>query len=454
MKVMGVLKQKYFSANSVISAITWLIVTMMMIVAILVISFLSVLDGRTIEDSHDRVSIAFNYEKSALLKLNIEYSYWDRGYEKTVKNPSPEWRYDTYQKYLIPAYELSFVTLIHPDNRVELLGQKASEQGYDSASIQPLFSSAIKDKVELLNSRNQSLMNKAFFSQFDGSTYLVSVEPFRHEKTGAFVDGTHLVLARKIDAEYLSKLTKQFKLPTLSLVKSDSYDAYYELEGIGQSLPTANLYWSIERMTNQLVPAILAILGVFLIITIVLARVLLNKDLHDIVEYQTELYSAAMTDSLTGVANRRYFLEFGNKSLLVSVVQKKPLTVLVLDLDHFKKINDRFGHPIGDAALRHFCETCQKYVRHSDLIGRVGGEEFAIALPHTGLEQSLKLAEELRVMVSESQLEIEGHQLHLSVSIGAATLDNHSSFEELLADADQALYQAKKSGRNRVEKLG
>ena len=130
-----------------------------------------------------------------------------------------------------------------------------------------------------------------------------------------------------------------------------------------------------------------------------------------------------------------------------------PISFFMFDLDHFKHVNDRHGHRVGDAVLRHVAHLCRQSLREEDLLGRYGGEEFAAVLPDTDHTEALQLAERLRRTVEEHPLRLEGCPLPLTVSVGVSTLPGGShrlSLEHLLDRADQALYGAKRAGRNTV----
>jgi diguanylate cyclase (GGDEF)-like protein len=162
--------------------------------------------------------------------------------------------------------------------------------------------------------------------------------------------------------------------------------------------------------------------------------------------------TAAMVDPLTGIANRRAFLQDVAALAKRHMGNPRPAAVLLIDLDHFKSINDRFGHALGDRVLELFAETAQKNLRASDLLGRLGGEEFAAVLYDATETQALDMAERLRVAFEQVTQNVEGHAICATMSVGmvhchAPLLDVPS----LLAQADQALYFAKEHGRNRVE---
>ena len=161
---------------------------------------------------------------------------------------------------------------------------------------------------------------------------------------------------------------------------------------------------------------------------------------------------AAMVDPLTGIANRRSFLHDASMLAKLHIANPRPTAFLVIDLDHFKSINDRFGHAVGDRVLEIFTEAARKSMRGSDLVGRLGGEEFAAVLADTSREKAVAVAERIRDTFAQMAQEVDGHPVCGTVSIGLVhCLERTLDVTELLAQADHALYYAKERGRNRVE---
>ena len=160
--------------------------------------------------------------------------------------------------------------------------------------------------------------------------------------------------------------------------------------------------------------------------------------------------TAASTDPLTGMFNRRGFAEATSRVIEREAKAGRPVTVLIFDIDHFKSINDRFGHPAGDEILKLFAAVVVNALRITDLSGRVGGEEFAALLP-CPLEEGVIAAERVREAFADSGIVVEDGPVDTTVSIGVAGGPAGTELEVLLAAADSALYQAKRNGRNRVE---
>ena len=164
--------------------------------------------------------------------------------------------------------------------------------------------------------------------------------------------------------------------------------------------------------------------------------------------YISRLTELATRDGLTGLHNRRYFLEIAQQMLLMTRRGTSPAAILVIDLDHFKHINDTLGHRAGDAALRRFSEIVRATVRRSDLVGRIGGEEFAIVLPSVDRTSARIVAEKLRRAFAED------HPVDspaFTASIGVVLAGETDTISDLLNHADAAVYVAKQNGRNRVE---
>ncbi|HEX7881353.1 MAG TPA: GGDEF domain-containing protein [Afipia sp.] len=160
--------------------------------------------------------------------------------------------------------------------------------------------------------------------------------------------------------------------------------------------------------------------------------------------------TAASVDPLTGLLNRRGFGEATSRMIEREAKAGRPVTVMIFDIDHFKSVNDRFGHAAGDDVLQVFASVVVASLRMTDLVGRVGGEEFAALLP-CAIEEALLAAERVREAFETSGVAIDDAPLETTVSIGVAGGPANTELEVLMASADTALYQAKRSGRNRVE---
>jgi len=168
-------------------------------------------------------------------------------------------------------------------------------------------------------------------------------------------------------------------------------------------------------------------------------------------ELEAELFHQASTDPLTGISNRRYFITRSEQELRRARRFARPLAVMMLDIDHFKKVNDTYGHAGGDTVLQAVVQIALSCLRNTDAMGRLGGEEFAIVMPETELRAATEVADRLRQTIASQNITLNHQTLRCTVSIGVAALQPHDSdIDALLHRADQALYIAKQDGRNRV----
>jgi len=179
----------------------------------------------------------------------------------------------------------------------------------------------------------------------------------------------------------------------------------------------------------------------------------IERDLTEHKKLQSHLESMATIDSLTGLANRQAFMQRAKNEFNRARRYARPLTVVMIDIDHFKAINDRYGHAAGDEVLRQAADICQSSLRGSDLMGRIGGEEFVLLLPDTPHTNAYHVAERMRVHLYETPIELEnGTTLNITASFGVASMnEDDSDFNAVLERADEAMYHAKHDGRNQVK---
>jgi two-component system cell cycle response regulator len=167
--------------------------------------------------------------------------------------------------------------------------------------------------------------------------------------------------------------------------------------------------------------------------------------------YHEEIYQMTISDGLTAVANVRAINEFLDREVARSRRYGRGLALLMLDIDHFKAVNDDMGHLTGDYVLRELAQICNRRVRREELFGRYGGEEFVLVLPETTLDGACKYAEALRQLIATHEFAFEGNRLRVTVSIGVATFEPEmAGATDLIRAADERLYEAKRAGRNRI----
>ena len=209
--------------------------------------------------------------------------------------------------------------------------------------------------------------------------------------------------------------------------------------------PRQNLKWLYITVAAALLLA--------LVVSGVLARYYrLNHTLQRQIEERkylmNELRRIASIDTVTGIHNRRSFLEMAKLEEQRTKRHRRPLSVLIFDIDHFKQINDTHGHAIGDEALKQCSDACLKVLRQTDVMGRIGGEEFAAFLPETDLQGAIATAERLRTAIQDLRIKSKTSEFGMTISIGLAVIGTGETFDAALARADRCLYQAKERGRN------
>jgi diguanylate cyclase (GGDEF)-like protein len=168
------------------------------------------------------------------------------------------------------------------------------------------------------------------------------------------------------------------------------------------------------------------------------------------VQYHEVVFRMAVTDGLTGLANRKHLDTFLVDEIARARRHARPLSVLMFDIDHFKGVNDTYGHLTGDSVLRGVASILEKRLRPNDRLGRYGGEEFCAVLPETPAASAARIAEELRALVEEHAFVSDDREVRITISIGCATLRDDMHVHDLYRAADEMLYKAKREGRNRV----
>jgi diguanylate cyclase (GGDEF)-like protein len=236
-------------------------------------------------------------------------------------------------------------------------------------------------------------------------------------------------LQEQLSAQQLSEQSARWRMQFNRARDAQELSALRQLNEQGQQL----------RRTQAVA---LGLFVVLLIAVMVLAWIKVRQ--------ARRLQTLASTDELTGVANRRALMAGAERELALARAQNRPLALLMIDVDHFKRINDTHGHPVGDAVLRHLARVLGVSLRERDRLGRIGGEEFVVVLPGSSLEAARSVAERTRAAVAAAPLDSGGLCVRFSISVGVAEVAAVDGLKELFAKADAALYRAKASGRNVV----
>lgn len=281
----------------------------------------------------------------------------------------------------------------------------------------------------------------------------------QHDKNIYLVDARGLVQIHS-DYSLIEKMnifeTAGMKDVAASLLSAtdDPVLAEYDRSGehmiaISRYVPEFKWFVIVEQVENHALEEIRKSFAGNLTAGLFLTILVIMINIFTVNYFQNRLVAMATTDDLTGIHNRRSFYELSEREFAGYKRFKNRLSIIVIDLDHFKSFNDNYGHNMGDKVLIEFAETVKKQIREVDIFGRTGGEEFAVILPHTGLDMAISTAERIRIAVEN--MRIPGSRETITVSAGAAEADSTTdSLKALMERGDKAMYLAKREGRNRV----
>ncbi|EMQ2878800.1 diguanylate cyclase [Vibrio navarrensis] len=427
------------------SVIAWLF--LMMAAALLsgVHYFLTSLDTMAETALTQRVGLALSVERRHQQAILSEYTYWDEAYEKIMVEKDTDWIADNTGEHLIDNSGFDFSVAIQEQQyaRYLLTGPKVP-----ALTVQMLMEQGLN--VMMAQSQSLDTLTRAVggYLRLDGSVYLVVGGPLINEQDDQPRAGTFLALGKKMDHDYLAQLATNYQLPALKINDPQASVNWGLKSPLGTEI--GSLSWETPRPSERVFPQVSMIVLVFSVLSIWVTWLILAKARRSRARYEKQLYLDATTDALTQLKNRRYFMEMGHNEQRRHHAQGKDLCLLLIDLDHFKSINDTHGHSVGDALLTHFVRLCEPRLRKTDTFGRLGGDEFAVLLPETTLDAALDIANRLRAVVNEHPLSLPSSSISLTISIGLAKLQRSSSFEQLVEHADKALYQAKRSGRGTI----
>ncbi len=256
-----------------------------------------------------------------------------------------------------------------------------------------------------------------------------------------------LILADVVPVGYMNeqrwrRIEQVFREQGLMAQEVDMQQFLYQPE---RQITAGEILW---RYRTQIGIGLVALVGLLMFAHIISLRVQIRRHTGELEQARVRAESDARTDALTGLPNRRYFYEELARDFAQAQRHDIPLAVITLDLDHFKDVNDRYGHAAGDDALRNAARLLSRYMRQGDLVARLGGEEFAVACLNASEEEARALAERLCREMQDSETAHEGEQFRVTASLGYAMREQGDSMEQLMNKADQALYAAKKAGRN------
>jgi diguanylate cyclase (GGDEF)-like protein len=261
--------------------------------------------------------------------------------------------------------------------------------------------------------------------------------------------GTVVALARGGDRERAMELVRHVGANDGLTAIDKNVDGIIETER--QHMRSLSSHAAVVTATLLRFIYLMSGAGLCLLVLAVLSAVALRRSFARERVYRDELQKRADTDELTGVANRRQLLSVLDKRIAEARLHGTSLSFAMFDLDNFKRVNDTYGHAVGDRAIRHVVRTALRMVRVNDLVGRLGGEEFGIILPKADQNNAFLVCERLRQRLRENGMPLdEEQQLRLTISSGIACLTDEDDAASLIERADKALYTAKRDGRDQV----
>lgn len=443
-----IFNHKYISTQSVIAIISWLVLIMISAILCCLVYFLNTLDNLVETELRQRISLAHKVETMHQQKLLEEYTYWDETYKNVYLNLDDTWVAEYVIDALLWNTDFDFSVAISQDTQLVFLKTK---EGAKKVDFNHLMNQGLAEMIGGSKGLETDTRVVSGFLQLNNSIYFIIGGPLISEMSDTPRAGTYMAIGVEIDKHFLEHLAHNYQLSGLKLtadipVERTIFETVHSPKG--EKIAVFSVTFRSPSKTS--LPILSLIIFLFAFITVGVVALILRKEERRRVAYEGTLIDQASTDPLTKIYNRRYFFTEAENEFALHKLQQNPLSVVVLDIDHFKSINDTHGHSVGDKALVHFAEICRKCLRKPDLLGRIGGEEFAIVLSNTTTQEALTVANSLRVQVAECPFPCNGESIEMTVSVGLATLNEHEHFKTLLDHADEALYTAKNSGRNQV----
>lgn len=401
----------------------------------------------------NRVEVALDIEAQRLGDLLTEYAYWDQGHQNLILKTDPAWADPNIGAYMAESLSMALSIAVTGDDREAI----AYREGVQVSGLLPKLLRAGVDQMlpRLRGDMSEPQPMHAYLS-LEGELLLVAVDTFTPEfEHSPPADGSYLLIARSITPEYVARIGELYRIPNLRFA--------------GDATPAPNLAHTLSDLSarhratltwDDLSPAsiisyrvAMPLIGTFLLMVLISAWII-RMDIRSRQKQARLLRELASHDPLTGIYNRRQFFQLAHRELGRTNRERSAMSLLILDLDHFKQVNDRFGHVAGDQLLINTARVLSEGLREFDIIARYGGEEFVILLPNTDLNQARDIAERLRGQVEQAVLPFGQELLRVTVSIGITSYHYQEEPRELLARADHALYAAKSAGRNRCRVAG
>lgn len=407
------------------------------------------LDRQAGDHQQKLVNTALRVQAQHQSNLVNEYAHWDEGHRKFVltADSDPDSAH-VLARYLFSQYAYDVVGVVGSApgfNSLWLHGNPVANGEERISALDPAFLQDIRQR--LLESKAYAL---SAYVTIKGKPHLASFGLFLGEYSARPVgDRSFIMFAKRLDSDLFDQIADAYQVPGLAIINQPT-----EVELILRDLqqkPLVYLTWQRSESGQTYVDRLLVPVVLVFLVMSGLVFALLLREKRNRVQHISQLIKLACKDFLTGISNRREFFYLGNREMNRAGRDGKPLTLLLMDLDYFKQINDQHGHVTGDQVLSEFAARVQASLRNFDIFARLGGEEFVVLLTDSPQSEALDTANRLCALVSEQPFaSAEGKGIRCTVSIGLAAWNGSESIDKLLNRADDALYQAKHNGRNRV----
>jgi diguanylate cyclase (GGDEF)-like protein len=409
------------------------------------------IDSIARDELKKRVAVALEIEAQRLQDLAVEYTYWDIAYQNLISNPNRDWADHNIGAYMHEYYDVAISLAADRSDKVTL-GYVDGEEA--PVPLRALLDQGADSALALARGSKEPTQAFSLLVQLGDVPYLVSLNTFSAESqegSGPPLDGSFLLIGKRVDEAEIRRLAETHRVPGLSLTASGG-----PLEGNMLPLTTQDgaelirLTWDDPAIEASVGPKLYVMIAIVFVMMALSLLWIFQQDKRERDRYMAILHKLAHHDELTGASNRRDFIEKATRELAHAARSGYPLGVLMLDIDFFKSVNDRWGHAAGDRVLAELSHLVSRNLRSFDLFARMGGEEFAILLPEIGLSGAKEVAERLRKEIKAMPIALDsGQEIRITVSLGAAALGADDDLDSLLARADRGLYAAKESGRDR-----
>jgi len=427
--------------------LTLTLISLVMVSILLLLTFNSI-DQVAAEAQYERVRVAFDVETEKQEKLLLEYSFWNEAHQKLVKQAELQWADDNIGSYMHESHGIDLALPLLADGRMPVVFVDGQALDMDARfSLEDGWQNLLQQAR--LNQDNYHIASR--FQRIRGHDYLLSLGLFLDEDSELpFEDGSALLIAQKIEPSFVSKLAETYKLSGLKLVDKP-IDAP---EGMSltdaQASPLLHLSWEKPTPASRYqLRLLLPMAAIFLLLGWMTWHIV-RIDRDNLRHHAEHLGQLASKDILTGVSNRREFFFLANREISRARRGKYPLSVLMLDIDQFRQINDRYGHSTGDAVLAEFASLIQANLRESDIFARLAGEEFVVLLPDCDVDTATETAQRMRNLVARQTFSTPANEeVSFTISIGIAVWNRRDTIDKLFMVADDALYAAKRAGSNR-----